>query len=253
MHEGSAIPLFWEWQDGDNGEREYGRELSAWFATQPQAARLLTLKQINWDSMDQLTTMVIDDPDSDIATIAWVFWHLEPSYHIANPDSGLEGGRAIARILGGLAQDHYPRNTLALDRLELLDHVQLYAEALAAQRAAGRTGFLTTPQSRRLLGPFAGAAPEIRRGNDATERHLDDIVEGLGSYRLSRTQADWWKAFESNYRIRHHMRLPPPPGESARATLAALDELAHIAALYGPTADYRAARMSLQAAYQAGR
>jgi hypothetical protein len=253
MHEGSAIPVFWEWQEGDDGLRDYGRELSAWFATQPQAGRLMALKQINWDSMDQLTTMVIDDPETDIATIAWVFWHLEPSFHIANPDSGLDGDRAIGRILGGLAKGHYGRNALALDRLELLDHVQLYAEALAAQRAAGRDGFLTTPQSRRLLGPFAGAAPEIRRGNDATERHLDDIAEGLGSYRFSRTQADWWEAFESNYRIRHHMRLPPPAGESARAALAAKDELAHIAALYGSVPDYRAARESLQAAYRAGR
>src|SRR5262249_44963137 len=113
-----------------------------------------------------------------------------------------------------------------------------------ARRFTQQPPRITLP--RVLLGPFVGREPAMVRGNEATERHLDEILDGLGSSHLYRTQAAWRDAYEGNYWIRHYFTLPPLTSSSTRE-LRNLDELAHIEALYGTTAAYMDARRLLAA------
>lgn len=96
------------------------------------------------------------------------------------------------------------------------------------------------------MGPFIGEEPAVARGNEATERHLDEIVQHLGFGPLIRTQAGHRDAHEGNHAIRHYFTLPPLAASSHR-DLGALDELEHIEALYGKSAAYMDARKLLAA------
>jgi hypothetical protein len=138
----------------------------------------------------------------------------------------------------------YRRSELALNRFEVLHNVHAYSDAVRARRFTQQPPRITLP--RVLLGPFVGRHPAMVRGNEATERHLDEIIDGLSSSYLYRTQAAWRDAYESNYWIRHYVTLPPLTSSSTRE-LRNLDELAHIEALYGTTAAYMDARRRLSA------
>jgi hypothetical protein len=245
MAETSTIPVLYEtYEDGSQGERAYVREIKAWLSSQPQDAWLMVLKNINWHWMDSLIDFMIDDPDCDIAIAAYIFWACDPAWHVANEGTLTEGAARIARIAANVGRGFYRRNELALNRFEVLHNVHAYAEAVRARRPGRQPARIALP--RVLLGPFIGREPAIAPGNEATERHLDEIVDALGSSHLYRTQAAWREAFEGNYWVRHYFTLPPLPSSSQR-DFRGLDELAHIEVLYGATAAYMDARNQLSA------
>jgi hypothetical protein len=243
MAEVSAIAILYETlDDGSQGERTYSGELKAWLPRQPQDAWFMVVKNMNWDSMDSLTDFMIDDRDCDIAIIASIFWAFWPGWHVANEGSSNEA--RIARIVANVDRGFYRRSELALNRFEVLYSVHDYSDAVRARRFTQQPPRITLP--RVLLGPFVGREPAMVRGNEATERHLDEIIHALGSSHFFRTQAAWRDAYESNYWIRHYFTLPPLTSSSTRE-LRNLDELAHIEALYGTTAAYMDARRRLEA------
>ena len=245
MAETSAIPILYEtYEDGSQGERTYLGEIKAWLPSQPQGTWLMVLKNMNWDSMDSLMQFMIDDPDCDIAIAAYIFWACDPGWHVANEGTSSGGAARIARIAANVDRGFYRRSELALNRFEVLHNVHAYAEAVRARRFRGQPARITLP--RVLLGPFIGQEPAIAPGNEATERHLDEIICELGSSYLYRTQAAWREAYESNYWVRHYFTLPPLPASSQR-DLHGLDELAHIEMLFGATAAYMDARNLLSA------
>ena len=249
MAETSTIPIIYETnRDGSPApERDYRAEIVAWLPSQPQGTWLMFLKGSVWDGGESLRQRMIDDPDCDIAIAAWIFWACQPGFYVnRNPnESGFRGDEALLQtIAANIDRDFYRRSELALNRFEVLHHVHDYAAAVRERRLTFRPAWMTLPRS--LLGPFIGREPAVAPGNEATERHLDEIGQRLGFSPLHRTQAEWRAASESNYRVRHYFTLPPLTASSQRE-LGALDELAHIEALYGETAAYMDARELLSA------
>jgi hypothetical protein len=214
------------------------------------------LKGMIWDGMERLVQRIIEDPDCDIAIAAYIFWACQPGFSVANQNEfkghqelrqdglPLEDGPLLQRIATNIDRGFYRRSELALNRFELLNSVHDYADAVRARRLAQRPAWMALPRS--LLGPFIGHQPTIAPGNEATERHLDEIAQRLGFPGLIRTQAAYRDAQEGNYVIRHYFTLPPLISSAPR-DLGALDELAHIEALYGTTAAYRDAHKLLAA------
>jgi hypothetical protein len=240
MSEQSAIPVFTEC-DIPDGERDYQRELKTWLPAQPQDTWLMFVRN---DAAEGLTDCMIDNPDCDIAIIALMFWSNNPAWHIANPGKPAEGKAENKRILANLARGYYRRRAFALNRFELLDFVQDYARALQTLRASGRSPHVSLP--RILLGPFPGRDPQMPPGNVATERHLDEAILGRGQSCFYRTMPQWRAACEGNYWLRHYLTLPDL-ATAMRRDLDSLDELDHIAALYGTIDGYWDARLRLNA------
>ena len=165
MVDGSAIPTFHE-SDDEEGERDYIRELKTWLPSQPQDAWLMVVKNMNWDSMDSLLDFMVADPDCDIAIAAMIFWATDPGYHLANWKRSSAGAKRIARILANIERGSYGRSELALNRLELLDNVQGYAEpsgcsvACVRRRHSGSHGRCSGHSSAESLGsPEAATQP----------------------------------------------------------------------------------------------
>ncbi|CAN7260385.1 DUF4274 domain-containing protein [Bradyrhizobium sp. LjRoot220] len=246
MAEASTIPVIYETnRDGSQSDwRDYRAEIEAWLPSQPQGTWLMFLKNSIWDGGESLRQRMIDDPDCDIAIAAWIFWACQPGWHIAN-ETEFKGDEYLIRsIAANIDRGFYRRSELALNRFEVLHSVHDYADAVRTRRLAGRPAWMTLPRS--LLGPFIGRQPAVAPGNEATERHLDEIAQRLGFPGLIRTQAAWRDAYEGNYCIRHYFTLPPLT-RSLQRDLGTLDELAHIEALYGNTAAYTDARKLLAA------
>jgi hypothetical protein len=210
MAEVSAIPILYEtYDDESQGERAHCGELTAWLRWQPQDAWFMVVKNMNWDSMGSLTDFMIDDRDCDIAIIAFIFWACEPEWHVANERYWDAAGR-IARIVANVDRGFYRRSELALNRFEVLHNVHAYLDAVRARRFTQQPPRITLP--RVLLGPFVGREPAMVRGNEATERHLDEIVNGLGSFAL----------FSDTGRVARRLRkqlLDPPLLHPAAADL----------------------------------
>ena len=259
MAEASAIPVIYEgpYKDGSR-VRDYQAEIEAWLPLQPQGTRLMFLKNMIWDGMERLVQRLIEDPDSDIAIAAYTFWDCHPGFTVAKDNENefkghqelrqdglpLEDGPLLQRIATNIDRGFYRRSELALNRFEVLHSVHHYADAVRERRLARRPAWMALPRS--LLGPFIGREPAVAPGNDATERHLDEIAERLGFPGLIRTQAAYREAQAGNHEIRHYFTLPPLTA-SSQSDLGALDELAHIEALYGKTAVYMEARALLAA------
>jgi hypothetical protein len=242
----SAIPTFYENDDTD-GIRDHLRELKTWLPSQPQDAWFMVVKN---DTSDAIYDFMIDDPQCDIAIIARIFWKCAPSYYVANPDDPYGNGATFRRILARIESGCYRRREFALNRFELIDEVQHYAGAVRDRRTAGQP--LPFKLSRALLGPFPGRNPRMVRGNEATERHLDEIAYGLGNSFFYRSNDEWRDAFQGNYGLRHYLTLPKLDTLNL-ASLDGVDELAHIAALYGTIDGYWKARREYQDAPYAGR
>lgn len=246
MAETSTIPVIYETNvDGSwCGLRDYRAEIEAWLPSQPQGTWLMFLKNSVWDGGEALRMRMIDDPDCDIAIAAWIFWACQPGWHVANESDFKGDEHHIRSIVANIDRGFYRRSELTLNRFEVLHSVHEYVDAVRARRLARRPAWMTLPRC--LLGPFIGREPAVAPGNAATERHLDEITERLGFPGLIRTQAAWRDAYKSNYCIRHYFSLPPLTASSQR-DLGALDELAHIEALYGNTVAYTDARNLLAA------
>jgi hypothetical protein len=246
MAETSTIPIIYETNvDGSwCGLRDYRAEIEAWQPSQPQGTWLMFLKNSVWDGGEALRMRMIDDPDCDIAIAAWIFWACQPGWHVANESDFKGDEHHIRSIVANIDRGFYRRSELTLNRFEVLHSVHEYVDAVRARRLARRPAWMTLPRC--LLGPFIGREPAVAPGNEATERHLDEITERLGFPGLIRTQAAWRDDYKSNYCIRHYFTLPPLTASSQR-DLGALDELAHIEALYGNTVAYTEARNLLAA------
>jgi len=248
MAETSTIPIIYEppYEDGSR-VRDYRAEIEAWLPSQSQGTWLMFLKNMVWDGGESLRQRMIDDPDCDIAIAAWIFWACQPGFYVTrdSKESGFKGEEGLLQsIATNIDRGFYRRSELALNRFELLHSVHNYSDAVRARRLARRPAWMALPRS--LLGPFIGREPAVTPGNEATERHLDEVVQRLGFSYLFRTEAAWRDAYESNYWIRHYFTLPPLTSSSQR-DLGTLDELAHIEALYGKTAAYMDARELLAA------
>src|SRR5262249_30086278 len=142
------------------------------------------------------------------------FWACQPGWHAANASEFQGDAELLARIVTNIDRGFYRRSELALNRFEVLHSVQTYADAVRTRRLAERPAWIRLPGI--LLGPFIGEDPAIVAGNEATERHLDEIPRGLGTSHLLRTQAAWRDACESNYWVRHYFTLPPLTSSSQR-------------------------------------
>ena len=259
MAETSTIPVIYEGPYADGSRvRDYQAEIEAWLPSQPQGTRLMFLKNMIWDGMQRLVQRLIEDPDCDIAIVAYIFWACHPGFTVANENANefkghqelredglpLEDGPLLQRIATNIDRGFYSRSELSLNRFEVLHSVHHYAHAVRERRLALRPAWMALP--RPLLGPFIGREPAVAPGNEATERHLDEIAQRLGFPGLIRTQAAYRNAREGNHRIRHYFTLPPLTASPQR-DLGALDELAHIEAVYGNTAAYMDARELLTA------
>lgn len=257
MTETSTIPVIYEppYKDGSL-VRDHSAEIKAWLPSQPQGTRLMYLKNMIWDGMESMVNRLVEDPDCDIAVVAYIFWACQPGFSVANANAfkgnqelredglPLEDGPLLQRIATNIDRGFYRRSELALNRFDVLNSVHDYADAVRARRRAGLPAWMALPRS--LLGPFIGQEPAIASGNAATERHLDEIVQRLGFGSLIRTQAAYRDAQDGNNFIRHYFTLPLLAASSPR-DLGTLDELEHIEALYGKTAAYRDAIKLLNA------
>ena len=250
MAETSTIPVIrYSYMDGST-ERGYSAEIEAWLPSQPQGTRLMYLKHMIWDGMESMVQRLVEDPDCDIAVVAYIFWACQPGFTVAHEKTGEfkgpqelredglphEDGPFLQRIATNIDRGFYRRSELSLNRFDVLNSVHDYGDAVRARRLAGRPAWMALP--RRLLGPFIGREPAVALGNEATDRHLDEIVQHLGFGPLIRTQAAYRASRETNHLLRHYFTLPPLTA-SAQRDLGAPDELAHIEALYGTTAAYR--------------
>jgi hypothetical protein len=236
MAAASTISVIYETNmDGSRSEwRDYRAEIEAWLPTQPQGTWLMFLKNTSWDGNEALRQRMIDDPDCDIAIAAWIFWACEPGSYVS--DGTFRGDlHHLQNIVTNIDKGFYRRSELSLNRFEVLHSVHHYADAVRGRRHPGRLDWMTLPRS--LLGPFIGREPAVAPGNKATEQHLDEIMQGIGCPGLIRTQAAWLETYEGNYQIRHYFTLPPLTASSQR-DFEALDEQAHIEAVYGNTAAY---------------
>jgi hypothetical protein len=233
----SAIPTLY-FEDGDYSERAYNLELVAWVKSGSSDLQLMAIRQINFDSMDGIIPDILANPGTDIAIIAKIFWATGPAFYIDNPEViQREGGQIINTILTNLQRGYYQQRGLLLHRLELLDAVQAYAAAAIRSREALQTQAFTIPAA--LIGPFPGRTPACPPLDSDTAAHVQEIFDALGGSFESDFDA-WARQFESNYWIRHYIRLPNvvSPTQS--------DDLKGIEAVYGALRDYATARKTLQ-------
>jgi hypothetical protein len=58
---------------GNPEDRAYVDDFWAWLRHQPKDAWLLWARCANWDNADTIFEQMIEDPDCDLALVAWVF------------------------------------------------------------------------------------------------------------------------------------------------------------------------------------
>lgn len=227
-----------ELQEAYDTEQNLLLELERWLIGQPQDVWLMLVKTLNHDMMKPVVEHVmIDNLDCDLAVIARYFWGLAPSYYVEkNPDwTGRD--EHIRQIVSNLNRGYYRRQELGFNRFEILDEVQAFAAA-AARRCSNHDDFDELP--RELLGPFPGRQPDVTSVRANELDHINSMIGALGGSSLFLQNEEWQQTYESNYWLRHYLRLP----EIAKApdTDILLEE---IEGLYGAHDAYLKARRRL--------
>ena len=99
MAETSTIPVIrYSYMDGST-ERGYSAEIEAWLPSQPQGTRVMYLKHMIWDGMESMVQRLVEDPDCDIAVVAYIFWACQPGFTVAHEKTGeFKGPRSFAKM-----------------------------------------------------------------------------------------------------------------------------------------------------------
>ena len=133
---------FTTYADGST-DRHFSDDWWSWVKTQPQDAMLLWLRSSNWDNVSERHFVeLIDNPDTDPAIIAVIFWGTAGWIN--------EPGHLPGKIIGNLEKGYYRKPELWLDRNQFIDKAMVFARLL---REAGARNF-SYPFPRQLLGPF---------------------------------------------------------------------------------------------------
>lgn len=222
-----------------SGERKYLAELRFWLKGQSQDAWLLSVRAMNWDSMEDITDLFIDNPDTDIATIAELFWANEPSYWIKQSQQTFSDG-GLKKIIKNVNNGFYQDTSYSIDRWDLVNPVQAYA----TEKKSLGSNVPPFEIPKRLLGPFTGNNPVFSRNLD--QATIDDLKEIY--WELGIQHDPYWfegKVKKSNYP--HHLssspyfKLPRVPHDPI-SEFSHLDELEYIEKIYGKSEDYNRAR-----------
>jgi hypothetical protein len=103
--------------------------------------------------VDAFEWPLINDPNTDLAIISFIFWRHDLALHVLDPTGN---SQEINAILENLRQGYYPLAELSYDRRERVDQVRAFAKALRALRAPPP---LIVPLD--VLGPFNGPLPSF--------------------------------------------------------------------------------------------
>jgi hypothetical protein len=144
--------------------RDRQAELQAWVAQKSQGTKFLVLKHCGM--VDAFEWPLINDPNTDLAIISWIFWRHGLAWHLDNP---MVHSAEINAILGNLRQGHYPRAELSYDRRERVDQVRAFAKALRALRVPPP---FVVPRD--VLGPFNGPLPIFDAMDPEERKELDE-------------------------------------------------------------------------------
>lgn len=235
------VPSFEE--DDERAEQAALQALAGWLKAQPQDVWLMFVKTMNHDyTKPVVKSVMLENPDCDIAIVARLFWDLAPSYWATAHEDWAEGSDLIRLILDNLVRGYYQTSELGFSRLETLFEAQALAQALVARAEKGWPPLPDFP--RVLLGPFPGRCPEVTHVPEAELKQVNKLIDWIGGGTLYLSNRAWQEAYESNYWIRHYLQLPPlmPATDPA---LAAFSLSEHIAAAYGPLDAFYKARKKL--------
>ena len=226
---------FSNYADGST-DRHFSDDWWAWVKTQPQDAMLLWLRSSNWDNVSELHFVeLIDNPDTDLAIIAVIFWGtLRVNYRARL--------HLPSMIIGNLAKGYYRRSDLWLDRNQFLDKAMLFAKLL---REAGAKNF-GYPFPRQLLGPFGRSKASVpsNHGKQVEEqiRLIEEEIEvtfhrSENAYRANRPSM----TFRNETLAQSEARLAglqQPLPENPVSTLADLSDLDFLERYFLPLETY---------------
>lgn len=166
----------------DNGERErnFSDDWWAWVSNQPQDAMLLWLRSSNWDNISELHFVeLIDNPDTDLAIIAVIFW--------GTVGWITEPGFLPGKIIGNLGKGYYKKSELWLERNQFLDKAMVMAKLL---REAGAKSF-SYPFPRQLLGLFGDRKAKVQSDYGKQVEEQIRLVEEAIEVTFHRSEADY--------------------------------------------------------------
>ncbi|MEZ5986643.1 MAG: DUF4274 domain-containing protein [Hyphomonas sp.] len=217
--------------------------IAEWLSSQPQDVWLMFVKCMNYDFMTEVVkSVMLDNPDCDLAIVAWFFWNLDPAYGVESREDWTSGSDLIRLILGNLDRGYYQTSELGFNRLEVIFEVQSLATALETRAKKGLAPITGFP--RRLLGPFPGRTPDGSHVPAEQLSRFNAVIEKFCGGLLEPSNRAWQEAFESNHWIRHYLRLPSVAAASDPA-LYGMDLSEHIAAIYGSRTAFDKARRQL--------
>lgn len=167
-------------QDAIDAEQSAVLDFIGWLAGRDTAIRHAYVPHLNFDTCVPIFEWAIESRDTDLATIAEIFWQQNPSHYAAMLAAGEtiepydESYAMIREIIANVRNGFYPECRFAID--EQINRKQR-GELAALTGAAGEA--LAIP--RRLAGPFG---TETARVPDAdTPKHnaqLWDMLYALG-------------------------------------------------------------------------
>lgn len=222
--------------DGNPEDRAWIDDFWSWLKQQPQDAWLLWARTANWDNAGAIFAAMVEDPACDLALVSWLFWAADPGFLVEHPER-YRADDLVGRIVANVERDFYRSRGLFCDRYEVVISAQDYVGALRRQGAAP----FRLP--RVLCGPFSGRRAALPAAYDAqTEQDLEEIFRYLNGG-LPRSEDEHWRrqAEGGNLWIRDRLKLPSVRADPLDA-FAGLDDPSYVEAIFGPHANYVAAR-----------
>jgi len=219
----------------DDGQWDYSAELEAYVLSSSQDARLLWSRTHSRSS--EFIDKLIEDRDTDLATIASIFWNLQPGFYVANPVDYFERTE-VGKILENIKNGFYQNSNLNIDRYEIAHGVHAYIKAVREHE--GDPAF---ELPRRLMGPFKGRTPQIEPiADEGVRLRLEEIRRETGLY-LPLSDAEWWKSQKEggNLWLADHLKLPNI-SENDDDDLQEIDHLSYLEKLFGTEEQYVDAR-----------
>ncbi|TAD81965.1 MAG: DUF4274 domain-containing protein [Sphingomonadales bacterium] len=169
-----------------NDEQNALLDLMRWLSERPPAVRHVLVPGCNVDTCMPLFQWAAEDPDTDFATVAAIFWQAEPAFfaqEFANGEHLDEENESYALILDIIARverGFYSRFRFGLEAETL--------QTIAQQRAAlAKLDKLPFAIPAVLAGPFAEGLPPVHAADTPSQNaKLWDMLFALGMWRGSR-------------------------------------------------------------------
>lgn len=157
-------------------------DLTRWLSQRGPAVRHVYVPNLNFDTCFPIFHWALEDPNTDLATIAAVFWLLDPAYHarrIKRGEPACESGESyelVREIIAKVERGYYPKCRFGFDE-EIRQTIDLQRAALAE---VGAPPFVVPAA---LQGPFDGDLP-IALDADTPEKNAElwDMLHALGMW-----------------------------------------------------------------------